>query len=72
MIRPLIFCEENKIAAFVTRNKLPIVESTCPANGNTQRQATKELVLTLEKQYPNLRHKIIGALQRASIDEWGN
>ena len=71
MIRPLIFCEENKIAAFVERKRLPIVESTCPANGNTQRQATKELVLTLEKQYPNLRHKIIGALQRASIDEWG-
>ncbi len=71
MIRPLIFCEENKITAFVERKNMPVIKSTCPANGNTQRQTTKELVTALEKQYPSLRHKIIGALQRASIDEWG-
>lgn len=71
MIRPLIFCDENKITSFVQQKNLPVVASTCPANGNTQRQATKELISALERQYPNLRHKIIGALQRACIDEWG-
>ena len=71
MIRPLVFCEENKINSAVKRKNLPVVESNCPANFNSNRQTTKELIFSLEKSYPNLRRKVIGALQRAAIDEWG-
>ena len=70
MIRPLIFCEEAKINSFVKRKSLPVVESSCPANFNTNRQTTKELIFNLEKNYPNLRKKIIGALQKADIPDW--
>ncbi|CDB24531.1 pP-loop family protein [Clostridium sp. CAG:557] len=69
-IRPLIFCEESKIFSFVNRKNLPIVESRCPANFNTNRQTTKKLIFKLEKKYPNLRKKIIGALKRAKISGW--
>lgn len=70
MIRPLIFCEENKIISFIQRNKLPIIKSACPANGNTARQDAKELLVNLEKNYPHLRKKIVGAIQRSGIDNW--
>ncbi len=72
MIRPLIFCEENKIISAVKQNKLPIIKSSCPANGNTERQNTKELLFSIEKKYPHLRKKIIGAMQRSNIDNWGS
>ncbi len=72
MIRPLIFCEETKIASLVIRKNLPVVLSRCPANLNSNRQTTKNLILNLEKNYPNLRKKIIGAIKRANIDAWGS
>lgn len=71
MIRPLIFCEESKIISLVKRKSLPVVESSCPANFHTNRQTAKELIINLEKSYPNLRKKIIGAIQRADISGWG-
>ena len=70
MIRPLIFCEENKIISAVERNNLPVIKSDCPANGNTARQKAKELIINLEKDYPHLRKKIVGAMQRSEIDNW--
>lgn len=70
MIRPLVFCEEDKIALFVKRKNLPVIESSCPANFKTNRQTTKDFILNLEKNYPNLRKKIIGAIQRANIAGW--
>ncbi len=71
MIRPLIFCEETKITSLVRCKNLPIVLSRCPANFNSNRQTTKNLILNLEKNYPNLRKKIVGAIERANIDAWG-
>ena len=71
LIRPLIFCEEAKIISLIKRKNLPVVESNCPANFQTNRQTAKELIFNLEKSYPNLRKKIIGALQRADISDWG-
>ena len=72
MIRPLIFCNEAKIDAFIKQKNLPVVKSHCPANFNTNRQTTKELILKLEKKYPNLRLKIIGAISKSNIDGWKN
>lgn len=72
MIRPLIFCEESKINSFIVRKNLPIVLNDCPANFNTNRQFTKEIIFKLEKIYPNLRKKIISAMQRANVSDWTN
>lgn len=72
MIRPLIFCNEAKIDSFVKQKNLPVVKSTCPVDFNTNRQTTKELIFNLEKKYPNLRLKILGAISRLNIDGWKN
>lgn len=72
LIRPLVFCEEADIRRAVNRANLPVVKSGCPADGVTARQDTADLIAGLEKQFPDLRHKVMGAMERADIDGWGN
>ena len=71
LIRPMIFCEEAQLRSAANRNRLPIVKSRCPADGDTSRQEIKELLKTLEKTYPDLKAKVMGAMQRADLDGWG-
>jgi len=70
MIRPLIFATEKDVQKAVNRNHLPIVTSRCPADKNTEREKVKNLLNKLEKDYPNLRKKIVGSMQRSEIDNW--
>lgn len=70
LIRPMILCEESKITALVENNNLPIVKSTCPMDKNTERQRSKELIKSLSKDYPDLKAKILGALERAAVSGW--
>ncbi len=71
MIRPMVFCEERDIRNAATRLELPVVKSQCPADGCTSRKDTELLVAELEKQFPDLRKKVMGAMQRAGLDHWG-
>ena len=50
--------------------RLPVVKSSCPADGSTSRQRTKELIARLEKDYPDLKSKVMGAVERAGIAHW--
>ena len=49
---------------------LPIVKNPCPADGSTKRQEVKELIKTLEKQYPGLKERTFGAMQRLPLTAW--
>ena len=70
MIRPMIFATEKEVAAAARRENLPIVKSPCPMDKTSERQKVKELIAALEKDYPNLRGKITGAMQRGGISGW--
>lgn len=67
MIRPLIYLDEKEIIKAVKRIGLPVVKSKCPVDGVTKREETKLMLYELEKQYPGLRGKICGALERDHI-----
>lgn len=69
-IRPLLYCGENKIRSLVERENIPIVHNPCPANGETKRQEVKDLLVTLKDQYPDLKAKIFGSMQRFPLPEW--
>ncbi|MBQ5995167.1 MAG: tRNA lysidine(34) synthetase TilS [Clostridia bacterium] len=71
LIRPMVLIEEREIEKSARRNKLPVVKSKCPADKVTNRQRTKELLASLEKEYPMLRQKIIGAMQSDNVSGWG-
>lgn len=70
MVRPLIFAYESDIERVVRRENLPIVKSNCPADENTHREEMKQLLKELEKKYPAIRQKIVGAMQAGNISNW--
>ena len=53
------------------RLNFPVVKSSCPADKKTERQNVKQLLTELEKRYPRLKKKIIGAMQADNISQWG-
>lgn len=70
IIRPMVLASESLIAGAVKQNDLPVVKSKCIMDKTSERQKTKDLIKELNKEYPMLREKIIGALQRKGIDNW--
>ncbi len=71
MIRPLVYVREREVERVAERLSLPVVESKCPANENTKREDTKNLLKSLSEEYGDVPEKIVGAIQRANIDRWG-
>ena len=75
LIRPMLYLPEKEIKYFASHRELPIIESPCPADKNTQREEMKQLLARLERENRGLRYRIFGAMQRAEIDgfrEFGN
>jgi tRNA(Ile)-lysidine synthase TilS/MesJ len=68
MIRPLIYAPEKEIKSFAKGAALPIVETKCPADGNTERAKMKDYLAIFEKEHHGLYHRILGAIQRGEID----
>ena len=68
LIRPMIYMPEKDVRYFAGKNILPVVKSSCPADGNTEREEMKQLLRTLEKENKGLRYKIFGAIQRGEVD----
>ena len=68
LIRPMLYVPEKQIRYFATAASLPVVESKCPANGNTERENMKQLLRTLEREHKGLKHRIFGAIERGEVD----
>lgn len=68
MIRPLLYASEKSVRQFAEKAELPVVESTCPADGNTEREEMKTLLRELDIKHKGLRYRIFGAMQRGEID----
>lgn len=69
-IRPLIYCGEGKIASAVAALGLPIVENSCPQDKASKRHEIKQLLADMRHDYPDMRSKIFGAMQRLPLDGW--
>lgn len=70
VIRPMIFCDESKVISLAERYSFPVVKSRCPMDKNTERERTGNLIKELSAKYPNLKTKLLGALQRGNISGW--
>ncbi len=68
LIRPMIYLPEKDVRYYAKKEELPIVESSCPADGNTQREEIKRMLADLDRQHRGLRYRIFGAIQRAGVD----
>lgn len=68
LIRPMIYMPEKDVRYFAKSAELPVVKSSCPADGNTQREEMKQLLARLDRENRGLRYRIFGAIQRGKID----
>ncbi|MBQ8836030.1 MAG: tRNA 2-thiocytidine(32) synthetase TtcA [Clostridia bacterium] len=68
LIRPMIYVPEKIVRYFANRAALPVAESKCPADKNTERENMKQLLRELEKDNKGLRHRIFGAIQKGNVD----
>ena len=68
LIRPLLYLPEKDVRYFASKAELPVVKSSCPADGNTEREEMKKLLADLDRKHNGLRYRIFGAMQRGEID----
>lgn len=68
VIRPLVYVAEEDIIDYVREQKIPIVCCQCPlmcgqvVHGDFKRRMVKDLINTLERGIPNVRHSLLAAL----------
>lgn len=70
MIRPMIFATEKEVLSAARRAELPTVESPCPMDKTSNRNEMKQLLKSLEKDFPAVKEKIIGGMQKGEISGW--
>lgn len=70
-IRPMVYAGERRIAEVSERLGLPVVETTCPEDRESKRREVKELIAALQNDYPDIKAKLFGAIQRLPLDGWG-
>jgi tRNA 2-thiocytidine biosynthesis protein TtcA len=63
VIRPLIFCAEDDIAAYARERAFPILPcDLCGSQDNLQRRAVSDLLADLERRSPGVRANMLAAL----------
>lgn len=68
VIRPLIYAPEKDITYFANKAQLPVTQSPCPADKNSERARMKEILRDFGKEYKGLKYRIFGAMQRGKVD----
>ena len=69
-IRPLIYAGEKKIAALAKHLEIPVVENPCPMDKSSKRWEIKQMLAAMSEQYPDMKSKIFGAMQRLPLGGW--
>lgn len=69
-IRPMLYLHERTVDNFAEREHLPVLTNRCPVDKETKREEIKQLLFDLSAQYPDLKERIFGAMQRYPLPEW--
>ena len=69
-IRPLIYCGEQKIAKLADQLSVPVVENPCPQDKASKRWEIKQLLKSMSADYPDMKSKVFGAMQRNPLPGW--
>ena len=69
-IRPMVYAGELKIQHLAQQLSVPLVENTCPMDKTSKRHEIKDLLKSMSAQYPDMKSKIFGAMQRLPLPGW--
>ena len=70
LIRPLIYAPEKSIKTFVKKNNIEVMPKCCPMDGVSKREDMKKLIWEFQKEIPNVKSNISGAIRRSNIKGW--
>jgi tRNA 2-thiocytidine biosynthesis protein TtcA len=70
LIRPLIYAPEKSIKTFVKKQGIEVMPKCCPMDGVSKREDMKNLIYSLQKDIPNVKTNIYGAIKRSNIKGW--
>lgn len=70
-IRPMLYVGEAGVRSFAESMNLPVVTNTCPEDKESKRAEIKNLISRLSLEYPDLKSKVFGAMQRLPLEGWG-
>lgn len=69
-IRPLIYAGEQRISNLAQALNVPVVENPCPQDKASKRYEIKTLLSAMSRDYPDMKSKIFGAMQRLPLPGW--
>ena len=72
LIRPLIYAPEKYIRKFIRKNKIEVMQKSCPMDGISKREDMKNLIINFQKDIPQIRANLYGAIKRSNIQGWKN
>ncbi|MCR5398841.1 MAG: tRNA 2-thiocytidine(32) synthetase TtcA [Lachnospiraceae bacterium] len=70
VIRPLIYVHEADVIGFMRRYDIPVVKSTCPADGNTRREYAHNLLKQMMVEDPAIKNRMFTAICDSNIKGW--
>lgn len=70
VIRPMLYVSEKSARNAASRFELPVVHNPCPANGTSSREEIKNLIKSMNHDYPGYSNRIFGAMQRLPLEGW--
>ena len=65
-IRPLIYCREPIIRKTINSSNIPVSESTCPNDKNTEREVIKQMLKDIYKSHPEAKQNFLNMLSNES------
>ena len=70
LIRPFIYVSERQTRGYIKRNNIQIMPKACPMDGYSKREDMKNLIKNFQKDIPNIRANLYGAIKRSTINGW--
>ena len=70
VIRPLVYLPESHVKHMQKVLSLPVLKSSCPADGKTERASVSQLVSEMKSICPDVSERILHALRHEPYDLW--
>ena len=70
VIRPLVYLPESHVKHMQKTLELPVVKSSCPVDGKTERATMAGVLSELKKMYPDVTERILHAIRSEPYDLW--
>jgi len=67
LIRPLLFVDEEQTRRFASEIRAPVTPCACAQRGGAVRRTLRELLASLERQYPNVRASLLAAMGNLDV-----